>query len=118
VDVREWESVGGVRKKCSPLALAKGTQHLKPLLPSSHALPPWLLSLSFPAVPYPPQIISLSSDKTIKIWDIRNHKCMVSVQDREQYKHEDTLLSMAFDPKRQVRGHLAAGSIWDSAGIS
>lgn len=31
------------------------------------------------------QIISLSADKQIKLWDIRNHKCIQTTSDREVY---------------------------------
>jgi len=47
------------------------------------------------------QIISLGSDKTIKVWDIRNHKCLQTVQDRELYPLDDTLHAMEFDMKRK-----------------
>lgn len=48
------------------------------------------------------QIISLGSDKSIRVWDIRNHKCLQTIQDKELYKLDNTILSMAFDHQRKL----------------
>lgn len=48
------------------------------------------------------QIISLGSDKTVKVWDIRNHKCLQTLQDKEIYKLDNTIFSMAFDHQRKL----------------
>ncbi|KAJ9527074.1 hypothetical protein QJQ45_025214, partial [Haematococcus lacustris] len=62
------------------------------------------------------QVISVSSDKMIKaalaaaaaaaavlqLWDIRNHKCIQTVNDRETYLEEDTLLCSCYDVKRHT----------------
>ena len=48
------------------------------------------------------QIISLGSDKSVKVWDIRNHRCLQTLTDKELYKLDDTLLTMAFDHRRKL----------------
>jgi hypothetical protein len=35
------------------------------------------------------------------VWDIRNHKCLQTVVDKEEYKLENTMGVMAFDPTRR-----------------
>jgi hypothetical protein len=48
---------------------------LKPV--ASLPLPPPLTHT--PIHPPPPQVFSLSADKTIKMWDLRNHKCLQTI---------------------------------------
>lgn len=43
------------------------------------------------------QLISLSVDKVVKVWDIRNYRCMQTFTDKTEYKPEDRLTCMAFD---------------------
>ena len=45
------------------------------------------------------QVITLGVDKTIKIWDIRNHKCLQTLQDKEMYFPENSITAMMFDAK-------------------
>ncbi|GFR47120.1 hypothetical protein Agub_g8807 [Astrephomene gubernaculifera] len=59
------------------------------------------------------QIISLSTDHVIKIWDIRNHKCVQSLPDRElltmpQSSSDDAVTPVLYDPERRqlVTGYL------------
>eukprot|EP00192_Tetraselmis_astigmatica_P000660 CAMPEP_0117689666 /NCGR_PEP_ID=MMETSP0804-20121206/24643_1 /TAXON_ID=1074897 /ORGANISM="Tetraselmis astigmatica, Strain CCMP880" /LENGTH=1073 /DNA_ID=CAMNT_0005502517 /DNA_START=57 /DNA_END=3278 /DNA_ORIENTATION=+ len=47
------------------------------------------------------QIISMSADKVIKVWDIRNHKCMQTFQDTEVYRPENIISAMKYDQKRR-----------------
>ncbi|MEW5310065.1 MAG: hypothetical protein WDW38_001897 [Sanguina aurantia] len=49
------------------------------------------------------QIISLAADKTMKVWDIRNHKCLQTVTDREVYALGDhQVAAMAYDVPRKT----------------
>jgi len=43
------------------------------------------------------QLISMSVDKVVKVWDIRNYKCIQTFTDKTEYKPEDRLTCMAFD---------------------
>lgn len=43
------------------------------------------------------QLISLSVDKVVKVWDIRNYRCIQTFTDKTEYKPEDRLTCMAFD---------------------
>ncbi|KXZ56621.1 hypothetical protein GPECTOR_1g56 [Gonium pectorale] len=59
------------------------------------------------------QIISLSTDHIIKIWDIRNHKCVQTLSDREllsmpQHATDDAVTPVLYDPERRqlVTGYL------------
>ncbi|KAG2490207.1 hypothetical protein HYH03_011334 [Edaphochlamys debaryana] len=52
------------------------------------------------------QIISLSTDHIIKIWDIRNHKCIQSLPDREllnmgAWAQEDAVTPALYDSERR-----------------
>jgi WD40 repeat protein len=42
------------------------------------------------------QIITLSTDKQIKIWDCRTSRCIQTVQDHEQYRPENRITAMAW----------------------
>jgi WD40 repeat protein len=44
------------------------------------------------------QLVSLSVDKVVKVWDIRNYRCIQTFTDKTEYKPEDRLTCMAFDP--------------------
>ena len=46
------------------------------------------------------QIISLSTDKVIKIWDMRMQKCLQTIQDKVKHRPEDCLTTMFFDRDR------------------
>eukprot|EP00439_Symbiodinium_sp_Y106_P039795 s4865_g4.t2 len=43
------------------------------------------------------QIISMSVDKVVKVWDILNYQCIQTFTDKTEYKPEDRLTCMAFD---------------------
>merc|ERR1719282_1082162 len=43
------------------------------------------------------QLISMSLDKVVKIWDIRNYRCIQTFTDKTEYRPEDSLTCMAFD---------------------
>eukprot|EP00927_Polykrikos_kofoidii_P039214 TRINITY_DN33643_c0_g1_i1.p1 TRINITY_DN33643_c0_g1~~TRINITY_DN33643_c0_g1_i1.p1 ORF type:complete len:1117 (+),score=166.25 TRINITY_DN33643_c0_g1_i1:166-3516(+) len=43
------------------------------------------------------QLISLSVDKVVKVWDLRICRCMQTFTDKTEYKPEDQLTCMAFD---------------------
>lgn len=43
------------------------------------------------------QLISMSVDKVVKVWDIRNYKCIQTFTDKTEYKPEDRLTCMGFD---------------------
>ncbi|GLI65559.1 hypothetical protein VaNZ11_009122 [Volvox africanus] len=52
------------------------------------------------------QIISMSTDHIIKIWDIRNHKCVQSLPDRDlismpQSSGDDAVTPLLYDPDRR-----------------
>jgi WD repeat-containing protein 49 len=44
-------------------------------------------------------LISLGSDKVVKIWDIRSYRCFQTLTDTNVYRPEDMLTFMVFDPK-------------------
>eukprot|EP00759_Apiculatamorpha_spiralis_P001100 PhF_6_TR10410/c0_g1_i2/m.16328 len=46
------------------------------------------------------QILSLSEDKVIKIWDIRTFRNLQTIYDKEVYYPENHLTAMAYDDKR------------------
>jgi WD40 repeat protein len=54
------------------------------------------------------QIISLSTDKVVKVWDIRTYKCLQTMADREVYRPDDVVTSMLYDRRREqlVTGYL------------
>lgn len=43
------------------------------------------------------QLISMSVDKVVKVWDLRNCQCIQTFTDKTEYKPEDRLTCMAFD---------------------
>lgn len=43
------------------------------------------------------QLISMSMDKVIKVWDIQHYRCISTFTDKTEYKPEDRLTCMAFD---------------------
>lgn len=43
------------------------------------------------------QLISMSIDKVVKVWDIRNYRCIQTFTDKTEYRPEDSLTCMAFD---------------------
>eukprot|EP00762_Andalucia_godoyi_P000195 ANDGO_02362.mRNA.1 putative WD repeat-containing protein alr2800 len=48
------------------------------------------------------QIISLSQDKMIKVWDIRSYRCLQTLEDNyTKYSPDDELTSMVFDHSRK-----------------
>ncbi|KAL3152253.1 hypothetical protein ABBQ32_001332 [Trebouxia sp. C0010 RCD-2024] len=54
------------------------------------------------------QIISLSSDKVIKVWDIRNNRCLQTMTDKQKHRPEDALTCLLYDAKQQ---QLLSGSV-------
>jgi hypothetical protein len=54
------------------------------------------------------QPYTLGMDKQIKVWDIRNHKCLQTFHDRQAYRPDNRLGSMLYDPKRRA---LVAASV-------
>jgi len=42
-------------------------------------------------------LISMSVDKVVKVWDLRNYQCMQTFTDKTEYKPEDRLTCMALD---------------------
>jgi len=44
------------------------------------------------------QLFTCSTDKSIKVWDLRNHKCLQTIHDKSHYRPEDKITAMAFDP--------------------
>jgi WD40 repeat protein len=47
------------------------------------------------------QVISLSTDKTIKIWDLRTNRCIQTMEDENTYRPEDRIAVLLHDPKRR-----------------
>ena len=47
------------------------------------------------------QLISLSTDKVIKIWDLRTNKCMQTIVDKEHYWPENKITSLMFNPVKK-----------------
>jgi WD repeat-containing protein 49 len=43
------------------------------------------------------QIISLGSDKTLKVWDVRTHRCLQTLVDKQLHRPEDMLSALMFD---------------------
>lgn len=37
-----------------------------------------------------------------QVWDVRNHKCIQTINDKEVYSPDDTLLCMCYDQKRKT----------------
>lgn len=48
------------------------------------------------------QLISLSTDKNIRVWDIRSHRCLQSFFDTVKYRPEDTLTTLYYDGARRT----------------
>ena len=48
------------------------------------------------------QIISLAVDKTIKVWDCRNFRCIQTLTDVESHRPENRFTSMLFDEKNNT----------------
>ena len=47
-------------------------------------------------------IISLSLDRTVKVWDLRNHKCLQTIEAEEWPKYVDSNAScMTYDRRRR-----------------
>jgi hypothetical protein len=38
----------------------------------------------------------------VKLWDIRNHRCIQTLSDRVAYSEEDTLLCSCYDQKKKA----------------
>lgn len=47
------------------------------------------------------QIISLSVDKCIKVWDLRNHRCLQTIMDTTKYRPEDQIQSVLYDRNKK-----------------
>ena len=43
-------------------------------------------------------LISLGTDKVVKIWDTRQYECIQNIIDRMTYRPEDILTSLTYDP--------------------
>lgn len=48
------------------------------------------------------QLISMSTDKVVKIWDIRSHKCLQTIVDKGVYWPENRMSAMTLDPKQRA----------------
>ena len=46
------------------------------------------------------QLVSLSSDKTMKVWDLRNNRCVQTFQDETHYRPENRISSLTYDNVR------------------
>ncbi|KAA6426925.1 MAG: hypothetical protein FRX49_03249 [Trebouxia sp. A1-2] len=58
------------------------------------------------------QIISLSADKVIKVWDIRNNRCLQTLTDKQKHRPEDALTCLMYDPQQK---QLLSGSVLPKA---
>eukprot|EP01062_Namystynia_karyoxenos_P078146 TRINITY_DN8000_c0_g1_i1.p1 TRINITY_DN8000_c0_g1~~TRINITY_DN8000_c0_g1_i1.p1 ORF type:complete len:1769 (+),score=478.30 TRINITY_DN8000_c0_g1_i1:145-5307(+) len=47
------------------------------------------------------QVLTLSMDKVVRVWDLRTMRCVQSLRDKSCYTPEDRLGVIAFDEKRQ-----------------
>lgn len=47
------------------------------------------------------QIVSLSVDKCIKVWDLRNHRCLQTITDATKYRPEDQIQSILYDKNKR-----------------
>ena len=45
------------------------------------------------------QLISLGADKVVKVWDIRNYKCIQTIYDKTTYRPENRSTGVYFNPK-------------------
>ena len=48
------------------------------------------------------QLISLSTDKVLKIWDIRTNKCIQTIQDETDYWPENRISSIMYNPYKET----------------
>lgn len=46
------------------------------------------------------QLITCSIDKYVKVWDMRNFRCLQTIQDKASYRPEDRLSAIVYDPVR------------------
>ena len=46
------------------------------------------------------RLVTLSVDKTIRVFDCGNYTCVQAVHDRTEYRPEDTISAMVWDPYR------------------
>eukprot|EP00742_Colponemidia_sp_Colp-10_P008505 GILJ01009216.1.p1 GENE.GILJ01009216.1~~GILJ01009216.1.p1 ORF type:complete len:1025 (-),score=150.44 GILJ01009216.1:215-3289(-) len=53
------------------------------------------------------QLITLSVDKVVKVWDVRNYKCIQTIVDKNQYRPENRITAMSYDNEHNC---LALGS--------
>ena len=44
-------------------------------------------------------LLSLGSDKTVKIWDVKTYKCLISLTDMNVYRPENTFMTIVFDTR-------------------
>jgi len=44
------------------------------------------------------QLFTCSTDKTLKVWDLRTHKCLQTIHDKTHYRPENKISAMKFDP--------------------
>eukprot|EP01065_Artemidia_motanka_P024935 TRINITY_DN29865_c0_g1_i1.p1 TRINITY_DN29865_c0_g1~~TRINITY_DN29865_c0_g1_i1.p1 ORF type:complete len:1608 (+),score=561.90 TRINITY_DN29865_c0_g1_i1:63-4826(+) len=52
--------------------------------------------------PHDYQVITLSSDKVVKIWDVRTYQCVQTLRDKSRYRPEDRLGALAYDWRRSA----------------
>ena len=45
-------------------------------------------------------LITCSIDKYMKVWDMRNYRCLQTIQDKANYRPEDRLSAIVYDPVR------------------
>eukprot|EP01062_Namystynia_karyoxenos_P019020 TRINITY_DN17117_c0_g1_i1.p1 TRINITY_DN17117_c0_g1~~TRINITY_DN17117_c0_g1_i1.p1 ORF type:complete len:1742 (+),score=524.11 TRINITY_DN17117_c0_g1_i1:80-5227(+) len=48
------------------------------------------------------QIITLSSDKMVKVWDLRTYQCTQTLRDKHRYRPEDRLGALGYDARRSA----------------
>ena len=58
------------------------------------------------------QVITLSADKCIKVWDVRTFRCMQTLCDNTHYQSESKYFALAYDP---VRHSIVTGSTFPIA---
>jgi len=54
------------------------------------------------------QLISLSFDKVIKVWDVRSHRCLQTITDSTSYRPENRITSLIYD---QAHGCLVSCAV-------
>ena len=47
------------------------------------------------------QLITCSVDKYIKVWDLRNYKCLQTLVDKTHYRPENRISAFVYDPVRR-----------------